>query len=113
MKRSTSFVNVGIDVGRDRLDVFIHERQLALSYSNDDAGIGALLRRLAYYRLARVVLEATGRREYSPTSNGTAASGCADGGRSRAEWGSAVAASAGAGCDTGTYWGTRHSHVHP
>ena len=38
MKRSTSSVNVGIDVGRDRLDVFIHERQLALIFSNDDAG---------------------------------------------------------------------------
>ena len=63
MKRSTPSVNVGIDVGRDRLDVFIHERQLALSFSNDDSGIRALLRRLAYYRLARIVLEATGRRE--------------------------------------------------
>lgn len=63
MKRSTPSVNVGIDVGRDRLDVFIHERQLALSFSNDDSGIHALLRRLAYYRLARIVLEATGRRE--------------------------------------------------
>ncbi len=63
MKRSTPSVNVGIDVGRDRLDVFIHERHLALSFTNDDNGIRALLRRLAYYRLARIVLEATGRRE--------------------------------------------------
>ena len=63
MKRSTSSVNVGIDVGRDRLDVFIHERQLALSFANDEHGIRALLRRLAYHRLARIVLEATGRRE--------------------------------------------------
>ena len=63
MKRSTSSVNVGIDVGRDCLDVFIHERQLALSFANDEHGIRALLRRLAYYRLARIVLEATGRRE--------------------------------------------------
>ena len=68
MKRSASSVNVGIDVGRDRLDVFIHERQLALSYSNDDVGIRALLRRLAYYRLARIVLEATGRREQALVS---------------------------------------------
>jgi len=68
MKRSTSLVNVGIDVGRDRLDVFIHERQLALTFSNDDAGICALLRRLAYYRLARIVLEATGRREQALVS---------------------------------------------
>ena len=42
--------------------------QLALSYSNDDAGIRALLRRLAYYRLARIVLEATGRREQALVS---------------------------------------------
>jgi len=63
MKRSKPSVNVGIDVGIDRVDVFIHERQLTLSFSNDDSGIRALLRRLAYYRVARIVLEATGRRE--------------------------------------------------
>jgi hypothetical protein len=34
MKRSAPPVNVGIDVGRDRLDVFIRERQLPVVIVN-------------------------------------------------------------------------------
>ncbi|MEQ8693949.1 MAG: IS110 family transposase [Gammaproteobacteria bacterium] len=57
-------VNVGIDVGKQQLDVFILERERHFSVTNDAAGIRQLLGRLSRYRLARVVLEATGRREY-------------------------------------------------
>ena len=58
-------VNVGIDVGKQQLDVVIHERQLHFTATNDAQGIRALLRRLARYTLERVVVEATGRREYA------------------------------------------------
>ena len=57
-------VNVGVDVGKFQLDVFIHERALALSVPNTPAGIRKLLGRLVRFKLARVVVEATGRREY-------------------------------------------------
>jgi len=57
-------VNVGIDIGKRQLDVFIRERELHFSVANDPKGIRHLLGRLARYHLARVVLEATGRREY-------------------------------------------------
>ncbi len=63
-QRETS-VNVGVDVGKQQLDAFIHERGIHLTVSNDAAGIRALLGRLSRYRLARLVVEATGRREYA------------------------------------------------
>ena len=61
--RETS-VNVGIDVGKDQLDVVIHEPQLHFIVTNDAPGIRRLLSRIARYNPARVVVEATGRREY-------------------------------------------------
>ncbi|MCG8077818.1 MAG: IS110 family transposase [Candidatus Thiodiazotropha taylori] len=57
-------VNVGIDVGKHQLDVAIHERNLHFSVPNNAQGIRKLLGRLARYKLSRVVVEATGRREY-------------------------------------------------
>lgn len=57
-------VNVGIDVGKDQLDVHLHERGLHFTATNDAAGIRRVLGRIARYRVARVVVEATGRREY-------------------------------------------------
>ena len=57
-------VNVGIDVGKHQLDVFIHEREIHFHVANDPKGIRQLLGRLARYNLTRVVVESTGRREY-------------------------------------------------
>ncbi len=57
-------VNVGIDVGKHQLDVAIYERDLHFSVPNDAQGIRKLLGRLGRYTLARIVVEATGRREY-------------------------------------------------
>ena len=61
--RETS-VNVGIDVGKDQLDVVIHEPQLHFTVTNDASGIRRLLSRITRYHPARIVVEATGRREY-------------------------------------------------
>jgi transposase len=63
-KNREEAVNVGIDVGKHQLDVTIHERALHFSVPNDANGIRTLLGRLARYNLARLVVEATGRREY-------------------------------------------------
>jgi len=65
-------VNVGIDVGKARLDVFLHERDLELSVDNDPEGIRQLLARLARYRLKRIVVEATGRLEQPVVQAATA-----------------------------------------
>lgn len=57
-------VNVGVDVGKHQLDVAIHERQLHFTASNDAQGIRQILKRLSHYQVERIVVEATGRREY-------------------------------------------------
>lgn len=56
-------VNVGIDVGKSQLDVYLLERDRQLSTPNEEAAIEALVSRLSRYRLDRIVVEATGRLE--------------------------------------------------
>ncbi len=57
-------MNVGVDVGKACLDVFIHEKQLHWQDSNDEAGIKRILKRLSHYQIERLVMEATGRYEF-------------------------------------------------
>lgn len=64
MTKSLPLINVGIDVSKDTLDVYLLERDLSLSVSNDEPSIASLIRRLARYRLERIVVEATGRLEH-------------------------------------------------
>ena len=63
MGKQSSQINVGIDVGKAQLDVYIYERDIHLTVENSPEGVRGLLARLNRYRLARVVLEATGRYE--------------------------------------------------
>lgn len=52
--------NVGIDVGKSALDIFILELDLHWQCDNSEEAIKALVTRLARYKLSRVVVEATG-----------------------------------------------------
>ena len=52
-KSSTAEINVGIDVGKSQLDVYIHERDLHLTAHNTPEGIRLLLARLNRYKLTR------------------------------------------------------------
>lgn len=52
--------NVGIDVGKSQLDICIHETDIQWSTSNNTGDIKTLVSRLARYKLARIVVEATG-----------------------------------------------------
>jgi len=61
--KSKTTINVGVDVGKHTLDVFIYEKGIYFQVTNDDAGIRQLLKRLAYYQVQRLVVEATGRYE--------------------------------------------------
>lgn len=65
LTQSKSSVNVGVDVGKTFLDVCIHEKQLHFQEKNTAKGIQAILKRLAYYRVERLVVEATGRYEFA------------------------------------------------
>lgn len=62
---SKSLVNVGIDVGKAFLDICIYEKGIHIQEPNTPEGIKRLLKRLAYYRVERVVMEATGRYEFA------------------------------------------------
>lgn len=64
-KKSKSIVNIGVDVGKQHLDVCIHEKALHWQEENNAQGIKRLLKRLAYYKVERLVMEATGRYEFN------------------------------------------------
>jgi transposase len=63
MTKQRPSVNVGIDVGKATLDVYLLERDRMFSVPNEPRSIAALLKRLGRYRLERIVIEATGRLE--------------------------------------------------
>lgn len=59
--KSKSIVNVGVDVGKLTLDVYLYEKGLHWQVENTEAGVRQLLGRLARYQVQRLVMEATGR----------------------------------------------------
>lgn len=61
--KSAKAVNIGIDVGKSQLDFFIYERDIHFTVENTTDGIRKALGRLGRYKVARIVLEATGRYE--------------------------------------------------
>ena len=63
MTKPLSTVNVGVDVGKSQLDLFLLERDRALTVPNEEQAIASLIRRLSRYRIERIVIEATGRLE--------------------------------------------------
>ena len=64
LKKSKSIINVGVDVGKFSLDVFIYEKDKYFQEDNTAEGIKRLLKRLSYYQVERIVMEATGRYEF-------------------------------------------------
>jgi transposase len=63
MTKQLPAVNVGVDIGKSQLDLYLLERDRALSIPNDARAIASLIRRLGRYRIDRIVIEATGRLE--------------------------------------------------
>lgn len=63
-RKSKASINVGVDVGKDTLDICIHERQVHWQEPNTLEGVRALLKRLAHYKVERLVVEATGRYQF-------------------------------------------------
>ena len=63
MTKHRPSVNIGIDVGKAKLDVYLLERDRMFSIPNEERAIAALITRLSRYRLERIVIEATGRWE--------------------------------------------------
>ena len=64
-KKSKTIINVGVDVGKQFLDVCIYEKAMHWQEENTVQGIKRLLKRLAHYEVERLVMEATGRYEFN------------------------------------------------
>ena len=64
LKTSKTIINVGVDVGKYTLDVYFFEKHLHFQVENNANGIQKLLKRLAYYQVERIVMEATGRYKF-------------------------------------------------
>lgn len=64
LKKRKTIVNVGVDVGKASLDVCIYETDAYWQEENTAEGIQRILKRLAHYRVERLVMEATGRYEF-------------------------------------------------
>lgn len=64
-KKSKTIINVGVDVGKQFLDVCIYEKGLHWQEENSTDGIKRLLKRLSHYTVERIVMEATGRYEFN------------------------------------------------
>lgn len=64
LKKRKTIVNVGVDVGKSSLDVCIYETDTYWQEENTTEGIQRILKRLAHYRVKRLVMEATGRYEF-------------------------------------------------
>ena len=56
-------VNVGVDVGKFQLDIFIWERDRHFTVENTEDGIREAIKILNRYRIDRIAMEATGRYE--------------------------------------------------
>lgn len=52
--------NVGIDVGKDSLDICVYEQDFDWQESNTEIGIKRLMKRLSRYHVNRLLVEATG-----------------------------------------------------
>jgi len=65
LKKSKTTINVGIDVGKQCLDVCIHEKGIHWQDQNNEQGIKRILKRLSHYDVERLVMEATGRYEFN------------------------------------------------
>lgn len=57
-------INIGVDVGKAQLDLFLREINLYFSVENNRKGIRQAIKRLSRYRIDRIVIEATGRYEH-------------------------------------------------
>ena len=63
MMTTDKVINVGVDVGKDCLDICFYETGELKQFANTQAGVKDLLKWLADYSVERLVTEATGRME--------------------------------------------------
>jgi len=65
LKKSKTRINVGVDVGKEYLDIYIYEKEIHWQEENTEQGVKKILNRLTRYDVERLVMEATGRYEFN------------------------------------------------
>jgi len=63
-KKRSQEINVGVDIGKSQLDLYLHEEKIYFSVESNLKGIRRALARLKPYQVQRIVVEATGRYEH-------------------------------------------------
>lgn len=58
-------INVGVDTGKQQLDIYIRPLDIYFTVSNDEKGISDAVKTLKKYHPTRIVIEATGRLEHA------------------------------------------------
>ena len=71
--KATKERHIGIDVGKDSLDIFLYEKQQHWIAQNSTEGTQQLIRQLRRYKLTRVVVESSGGYERNFVEAATAA----------------------------------------
>jgi len=56
-------INVGVDTGKNQLDIYIRPLDIYFTVSNDEKGINKAIKEIKKYNPTRIVIEATGRLE--------------------------------------------------
>ena len=63
INKESKGINVGVDVGKFQLDIFLWERDRHFTVDNNEAGIREALKILGRYQIQCIAMEATGRYE--------------------------------------------------
>ncbi|MCP4411117.1 MAG: IS110 family transposase [Gammaproteobacteria bacterium] len=58
-------INVGVDTGKDQLDIYIRPLDIFFTVSNDVKGIKKAIKEIKKYDVTRIIIEATGRLEFA------------------------------------------------
>ena len=64
-KNSQNEINVGIDVGKEQLDIYICPLDIYFTVTNESKGISKAIKELKKHKVTRIVIEATGRYEHA------------------------------------------------
>ena len=57
-------INVGVDTGKEQLDIYIRPLEIYFTVTNDEKGIKKALKEIQKHDVYRIIIEATGRLEY-------------------------------------------------
>jgi len=62
-KNNQNEINVGVDTGKNQLDIYIRPLDIYFNVTNDEDGIKEAITEIKKHKVTRVVIEATGRLE--------------------------------------------------